>query len=70
MARAVTESIDVGQQLTNTLIAELAPILELFGESITMQFLSESIGIADDVLFAMAPVGMRRKTFMRPSWKR
>jgi len=51
-------SIDVGEQLTNTLLVELAPILELFGQEITKQFLSESIGFADDIMFAMAPVGL------------
>ncbi|KAL2122400.1 hypothetical protein VTJ04DRAFT_2855 [Mycothermus thermophilus] len=36
----------------------LAPILTLFGEQVTKQFLSESISPLDCVIFGMAPIGI------------
>jgi hypothetical protein len=33
-------------------------LLALFGERVTMQFMSQSMGWADDIILAMAPVGM------------
>jgi hypothetical protein len=37
---------------------DLAPILTLFGEQVTKQFLSESISPLDCVIFGMAPIGI------------
>ncbi|KAF7563158.1 hypothetical protein G7046_g989 [Stylonectria norvegica] len=37
---------------------ELAPLLTLFGEQVTKQFLSVSLGWADNVLLAAGPVGI------------
>ncbi|KAL2122405.1 hypothetical protein VTJ04DRAFT_2860 [Mycothermus thermophilus] len=37
---------------------DLAPILTLFGEQVTKQFLSESISILDCIIFGMAPIGI------------
>lgn len=49
---------DQGVELTNTLLADLAPLLELFGQDISTQFLSQSLGWEDDIMFAMAPLGL------------
>ncbi|KAL2266837.1 hypothetical protein VTJ83DRAFT_4114 [Remersonia thermophila] len=37
---------------------DLAPLISLFGEQVTKQFLSESISIIDCILFGMAPLGI------------
>ncbi|CAG9983691.1 unnamed protein product, partial [Clonostachys byssicola] len=49
---------DPGDDFSNNLFSDLAPILALFGERVTMQFMSESLGIADCIILAMAPVGI------------
>lgn len=49
---------DDGDDLANNLFSDLAPILALFGEQVAKQFLSESMGWADNILFAMAPLGV------------
>ena len=38
--------------------ATLPPLLTLFGEQITKQFLSTSLGWADGILLAMGPIGI------------
>ncbi|KAF5525610.1 hypothetical protein CGCA056_v003761 [Colletotrichum aenigma] len=43
---------------TNNLFSDLAPVLALFGERATMQFMSQSLGWADCVALAMAPLGI------------
>lgn len=43
---------------TNNLATDLAPLITLFGEQVTKQFLSESLSIWDNVIFAMAPLGI------------
>lgn len=42
----------------NNLGSDLAPLLALFGEQVTKQYLSESISKIDNVLFALAPLGL------------
>lgn len=42
----------------NNFATDLAPILQLFGEPIVKQFLSESTSILDSVIFAMGPLGV------------
>ncbi|KAF4930951.1 hypothetical protein CGCVW01_v000720 [Colletotrichum viniferum] len=37
---------------------DLVPLLALFGERVTMQFLSESTSWVDNFIFAMAPLGV------------
>jgi hypothetical protein len=37
---------------------DLAPIIVLFGEQVTKQFLSESTTILDNIIFAVAPLGV------------
>lgn len=47
-----------GDDTMNNLFSDLAPILTLFGEQVAKQFLSECMGWADNILFAVAPLGV------------
>jgi hypothetical protein len=47
-----------GDEFSNNLFSDLAPLLTLFGEQVTKQFLSVSMGWADDILLAMGPLGI------------
>ncbi len=47
---------DVGD-FSNDLPADLAPLLQLFGEPVTKQYLSEATTFIDYFIFAMAPIG-------------
>ncbi|KAK1766329.1 hypothetical protein QBC33DRAFT_611985 [Phialemonium atrogriseum] len=47
-----------GDDFSNNLFSDLAPILSLFGERVTMQFMSQSMGWADNVILAMVPLGI------------
>ncbi|KAK6358149.1 hypothetical protein TWF730_007503 [Orbilia blumenaviensis] len=46
------------EDFTNNLATDLAPLIVLFGEQVTKQFLSESLSTWDNVIFAMAPLGV------------
>jgi hypothetical protein len=43
---------------TNNLATDLGPLLALFGDDLTKQYLSESTKFVDYIIFAMAPVGI------------
>ncbi|KAF3936557.1 hypothetical protein ABW19_dt0202897 [Dactylella cylindrospora] len=45
-------------EFTSNFATDLAPLITLFGEQVTKQFLSESLSIWDNVIFAMAPLGL------------
>lgn len=47
-----------GEDMVNNLFSDLAPVLALFGEQVAKQFLSESMGWPDNILFATAPLGV------------
>ncbi|KAF5012831.1 hypothetical protein FDECE_1120 [Fusarium decemcellulare] len=49
---------DDGDDFSNNLFSDLAPLLALFGERVTMQFMSQSMGWADNLVLAMAPLGI------------
>ncbi|KAK0732116.1 hypothetical protein B0H67DRAFT_549738 [Lasiosphaeris hirsuta] len=49
---------DAGDDFSNNLFTDLAPLLALFGERVTMQFMSQSMGWADNIILAMAPLGI------------
>ncbi|KAF5005980.1 hypothetical protein FDECE_7606 [Fusarium decemcellulare] len=49
---------DGWDDFSNNLATDLAPLLALFGEQITKQYLSESITLLDNFIFAMAPMGI------------
>ncbi|CAI0649051.1 unnamed protein product [Colletotrichum noveboracense] len=53
-----TAQADGWDDFSNNLATDLAPILALFGEQITKQFLSESTTMWDNFIFAMAPLGV------------
>ncbi|WYZ42190.1 hypothetical protein EsH8_V_001085 [Colletotrichum jinshuiense] len=58
MSLAVGAVADGGDDFSNNLFSDLAPILALFGERFTMQFISQSTGWADNIILAMAPLGI------------
>lgn len=43
---------------TNNLATDLAPLITLFGDQVTKQYLSESVGFLDTLIFALAPLGI------------
>lgn len=47
-----------GSDTYNNLFSDLSPLIALFGEQVTKQFLSQSITFADCILFAAAPIGL------------
>ncbi|KAF1729542.1 Serine/threonine-protein phosphatase 6 regulatory ankyrin repeat subunit B [Beauveria bassiana] len=49
---------DSGNDFVNNLFTDLAPLLALFGERVTQQFMSQSTGWADHILLSMAPLGI------------
>ncbi|KAK6511871.1 hypothetical protein TWF481_000776 [Arthrobotrys musiformis] len=46
------------EDFANNLATDLAPLITLFGEQVTKQFMSESLSIWDNIIFAMAPLGI------------
>ncbi|KZL76962.1 ankyrin repeat domain-containing protein 28 [Colletotrichum tofieldiae] len=53
-----TAQADGWDDFANNLATDLAPLLALFGEQVTKQFLSESTTRWDNFIFAMAPLGV------------
>lgn len=53
-----TAAGDSGDDFTNNLFSDLAPLLALFGERVAQQFMSQAMGWADITIFAMAPLGI------------
>ncbi|KAF2870248.1 hypothetical protein BDV95DRAFT_669159 [Massariosphaeria phaeospora] len=47
-----------GEEFSSNLFADLAPLLTLFGEQVTKQFLSMSLGWADNILLGVGPLGI------------
>lgn len=47
---------------SNNLATDLAPLLTLFGENMTKQYLSESTHWLDYIIFALAPIGILTAT--------
>ncbi|RSM11413.1 hypothetical protein CEP52_002998 [Fusarium oligoseptatum] len=52
------EGDDGLSDFSNDLATDLAPLLTLFGEAITKQYLSESTSFLDYLIFAMGPIGV------------
>lgn len=46
------------EDITNNLATDLAPLITLFGEQATKQFLSESTSFTDSIIFSIAPLGL------------
>ncbi|OAA62179.1 hypothetical protein ISF_05188 [Cordyceps fumosorosea ARSEF 2679] len=55
---AMLACADGWDDFSNNLASDLAPILALFGEQVTKQFLSESTSWLDNFIFAMVPLGI------------
>lgn len=51
-------SATVVDNILNNLGSDLAPLLALFGEKVTMQYLGESLTWIDNFIFALAPLGI------------
>ncbi|KAM7219428.1 hypothetical protein V8F06_005162 [Rhypophila decipiens] len=51
-------NVDDLKDFSNNLATDLGPLLALFGEPMTKQFLSECTSISDYMIFAMAPIGI------------
>jgi hypothetical protein len=51
-------SADFWDDFSNNLATDLAPVISLFGEQVTKQYLSESTTYLDYIIFAMAPIGV------------
>jgi hypothetical protein len=49
---------DAVDDFSNNLATDLAPVLALFGDQVTKQFLSESTTVWDSIIFACAPIGI------------
>ncbi|KAF8535765.1 hypothetical protein BDD12DRAFT_796787, partial [Trichophaea hybrida] len=47
-----------GDEYSNNIISDLAPLLALFGEQVTRQFMAESLGWADNIVLAVCPLGI------------
>jgi len=46
------------KDFTNNFATDLAPLIALFGEQVTKQFLSESTDFLDNIIFGVAPLGI------------
>jgi ankyrin repeat protein len=55
---SMTVAASTGTDFANNLFTDLGPLIALFGEQVSKQFLSQSLGLAGSVLFAMAPLGI------------
>ncbi|KAK4200001.1 hypothetical protein QBC40DRAFT_340172 [Triangularia verruculosa] len=49
---------NTAEDFTNNIISDLGPLLSLFGERVTNQFMTGSMGWADNIILAMAPLGI------------
>lgn len=54
----LTAAESSGDEFSNNLFSDLAPLLALFGEQVAKQFMSESLGMSDSIIFACAPLGI------------
>jgi hypothetical protein len=57
IARATAAMADASN-FENNAFTDFAPLLTLFGDEITKQFLSTSMGWADNILLGTAPIGI------------
>jgi hypothetical protein len=49
---------DAGDDFSNNLFSDLAPIMALFGEQVAKQYMSHSTSWIEDLIFAIAPLGI------------
>ncbi len=55
---AALSSSEEWADFSDNFATDLAPLITLFGEQVTKQFLSESVSWLDNVIFALAPLGI------------
>src|SRR3981189_2801808 len=55
---AQSNETGVSDIVFNNLFTDLTPLLALFGDEVTKQFLSQSVGWADHIIFAVCPLGI------------
>ena len=48
----------MADNFANNAFTNFAPLLTLFGDEVTKQYLATSMGIADNILLGIAPVGL------------
>lgn len=51
------DSFDIAG-FSGNVISDFGPVLSLFGEQAARQFMSQSMGWSDNIIFAMAPLGI------------
>ncbi|KAH6954804.1 hypothetical protein DER45DRAFT_316028 [Fusarium avenaceum] len=51
-------SADFWDDFSNNLATDLAPVISLFGEQVTKQYLSECTTYLDYIIFSLAPIGV------------
>jgi len=54
----IAHSLDPAAQFATSLFTDFAPLLALFGEEPAKQYLSQSVSWQEDLLFAIAPLGI------------
>ena len=57
-SRNTSQNVFPGNDFSNNIFTDLAPLLTLFGDQLTKQFLSMSMGWADNALIAICPIGI------------
>jgi hypothetical protein len=55
---ATTAASSTADDFVNNFLSDLAPLLALFGDQATKQFLSLCTGWADNIILAMGPLGI------------
>ena len=58
VANAQTNGTFQSDDFSNNLFTDLVPLLALFGEEVSKQFMSQAMGWVDDIIFAMCPLGI------------
>lgn len=58
MDASTSDTVFPGNDFSNNIFTDLAPLLTLFGDQMTKQFLSMSMGWADNALIAVCPIGI------------
>jgi len=55
---AATNLDEFAMEFSSNFISDLGPLIALFGEQVTKQFMSQSMGWYDHIIFAMGPLGI------------
>ena len=58
VVNAQTNGTSLSDDFSNNLFTDLVPLLALFGEEVSKQFMSQAMGWLDDIIFAMCPLGI------------